>query len=224
MGVAIRQCQTYERSKPVRVASLSWYELSVLFLEKFMTLNFIEELCHHFEQLHREGMSVSQYEMRFLELTRHTIWLVPIEKKRIRRFIDDVNYKLCFVVTRMHQVLGLMRWLILLDRQSQSVLRGIRRQRPRGSDGFSSVPSGTVLPQQGLSYRSAHMAYMVHHGSLATYSSYSARPGQSSLSALPAQNSSCALSVQGSFVYSEARISPYQQRGVALSAWSLGMY
>nr|XP_033514054.1 uncharacterized protein LOC117278698 [Nicotiana tomentosiformis] len=59
-----------------------------------------EELCRQFEQIRQEGMLVAQYKMIFSELARHAIWLVPTERGRIRRFIDDLNYGLYFIMTR----------------------------------------------------------------------------------------------------------------------------
>lgn len=59
-----------------------------------------EKLCRQFEQ-HRQGdMSVTRYEMRFSELTRHTIWLVPTDRERIRRFIDGLTFQLRLLMTR----------------------------------------------------------------------------------------------------------------------------
>ena len=45
-------------------------------------------------------MYVTQYEMRFFELARHAVWLVPIDRERIRRFIDGLTYQLHFLMTR----------------------------------------------------------------------------------------------------------------------------
>ncbi|XP_070045149.1 uncharacterized protein [Nicotiana tomentosiformis] len=77
---------------------MAW--LSVLFLEMFVQQTRREELRRHFEQLHQEDMPVTQYEMRFSELAHHAVWLVPTERERIRRFIDGLNYGLCFVMTQ----------------------------------------------------------------------------------------------------------------------------
>ncbi|XP_070057445.1 uncharacterized protein [Nicotiana tomentosiformis] len=84
--------EAYERRIPVGAAPLTWHEFSVLFLEKFVPQTHREELHRQFEQLRQDGMSVTQYEMRFSELARHVVWLVPIERVRIRRFIDGLYY------------------------------------------------------------------------------------------------------------------------------------
>ncbi|XP_070031977.1 uncharacterized protein [Nicotiana tomentosiformis] len=99
-GAAFRWWKAYELSRPVGAAPLSWYEFSVLFLEMFVSQTCREELRRQFEQLLHEGMSITPYEMRFLELAHHAIWLVPTDRERIRRFIDSLNYGLQFVMTQ----------------------------------------------------------------------------------------------------------------------------
>ncbi|XP_070032343.1 uncharacterized protein [Nicotiana tomentosiformis] len=98
-GEAFKWWETYELSRPASIAPLTWNEFSVLFLEKFVPQTHREELRRQFEQLCLEGMSVTQYEMRFTELALHAIWFVPTERERIRRFIDGLNYRLRFVMT-----------------------------------------------------------------------------------------------------------------------------
>ncbi|XP_070032910.1 uncharacterized protein [Nicotiana tomentosiformis] len=72
-GVAFRWKEAYELIRPVDAASLMWHEFYVLFLEKFVPQARREELRRQFEKLRREGMSVTQYEMRFSELSIHAI-------------------------------------------------------------------------------------------------------------------------------------------------------
>ncbi|XP_070057132.1 uncharacterized protein [Nicotiana tomentosiformis] len=136
-----------------------------------------EKLRRQFEQLCQEGMSVTQYEMRFSELDHHTIWLVPTERERIRRFIDGHNYGLCFVMTQE----------IALGARFDEVVDIARRLDQSHHN-------------MGRPYSPAQMAHPVHRGASASHGSYSARPGQLCLSALPAQSSSRAPSVQGSSV------------------------
>ncbi|XP_070056744.1 uncharacterized protein [Nicotiana tomentosiformis] len=107
MGAAFTWWEIYERGRPAGAMPLLWNEFSVLFLEKFVPLTRMEELRRQFEQLRQEGMSVTQYEMRFSEVAHHTVWLVSTERKRIKRFIDGLNYGLCFIMTR-ENVSGVM--------------------------------------------------------------------------------------------------------------------
>ncbi|XP_070034366.1 uncharacterized protein [Nicotiana tomentosiformis] len=95
-----RWWKAYERSMPVGVTPLSWSELSVLFLEKFVAPTRREELRRQFEQLRHDGLSVTQYEMRFLGLAHHVVWLVPTDMEMIMRFIDGLTYQLHFAMSR----------------------------------------------------------------------------------------------------------------------------
>ncbi|XP_070053492.1 uncharacterized protein [Nicotiana tomentosiformis] len=98
-GNAFRWWEAYERRSSVGAVPLTWQEFSVLFLEKFVQQSRKEELCRQFEQLREDGMFVTQYEIRFSELARHAVWLVPTDKKRIMRFIDGLTYHLRLLMT-----------------------------------------------------------------------------------------------------------------------------
>ncbi|XP_070051598.1 uncharacterized protein [Nicotiana tomentosiformis] len=147
-------------------------------------------------------MSVTQYEMRFSELARHAVWLVPTKRESIRRFIDSLYYYYRFVMTQesvlgatFDEVVDIARRLEMVRSQEHEEREA---KRPRGSGDFSDVPSGgQSYHNMGRPYRPAQMSRPVHCGVSSSHGSFSARPGQSSLSALPAQSSSRAPSVQG---------------------------
>ncbi|XP_070039524.1 uncharacterized protein [Nicotiana tomentosiformis] len=162
-----------------------------------------EEPCRQFEQLRQYGMSVRQYEMRFSELARHAVWLVPTDRERIQRFVDGLTYQLRLLMTRervsgatFDEVVDICRQIEMVRNQK----RGEREaKRPRGSGDFSGVPSGgQIYRGRGRPYRHAQTGHPVHRGESSSHGSYSYHQGQSSLSALPAQSSSHAPSVQGS--------------------------
>ncbi|XP_070036912.1 uncharacterized protein [Nicotiana tomentosiformis] len=115
-------------------------------LRKFVPQTRREELCRQFEQVRYEGMTVTQYEMRFAELTRHAVWLVPTEMEKIRRFNDGLNYGLRFIMAqevatnaRFDQVVEIARCFELVNRQE---LEEREAKRPRSSGGFSGSSSG----------------------------------------------------------------------------------
>ncbi|XP_070034699.1 uncharacterized protein [Nicotiana tomentosiformis] len=161
----------------------------------------MEELRGQFEKLRQEGMSVTQYEMRFSEMARHKIWLVPTERERIRRFIDGLNYGLRFIMTgeiasgaRFDEMVDITRRLEQVHSQEREEREA---KRPRGSGGFSGVSSGgQPHHSRGRPYRPAQMARPVHRAALVSHGSYSARSGQSSFSAIPSQSSYHASSFQ----------------------------
>ncbi|XP_070032827.1 uncharacterized protein [Nicotiana tomentosiformis] len=200
---AFRWWEAYERSRPVDATPLSWREFSILFLEKFVPPTHREELHRQFEQLRKDGLSVTQYEVRFSELACHAVWLVPTKRERIRGFIDGLTYQLHFPMTResisgvqLDEVVDIAQQLEMVRSQDHEERRA---KRPRGSSGFGGVLSGgQFYHSRGRPYRPAQVAHPIPRGALSSHGSYSARQSQSSLSALPAQSSSCALSVQGS--------------------------
>ncbi|XP_070040001.1 uncharacterized protein [Nicotiana tomentosiformis] len=149
-------------------------------------------------------MSVTQYEMRFFELARHIVWLVPTNRERIKRSIDNLTYQLRLLMTRKRVSGATFDEMVDIARKIEVVYsqeRGEREaKRARRWSGFSGVPSrGEYYHNMGRPYRHAHMGRPVPHGASSNHSLYSSHQGQSSLSALPAQSSSRAPSVQGSF-------------------------
>ncbi|XP_070031982.1 uncharacterized protein [Nicotiana tomentosiformis] len=188
------------------------------------TARTLEQTCRaklhrRFEKLCQDDMSVTQYEMRFLELARHAIWLVPIDRERIRTFIDGLYYQYPFVMTRESVSGATFDELVDIVWRLEMVHSHEREERkakmPRGSGGFSGVPSkGQSYHSRGRPYRPTQIARLAHRGVSSSHGLYSARSGQSSLSAFPAQSSSHAPSVQGSSApgssgsYSGSRITP----------------
>ncbi|XP_070049936.1 uncharacterized protein [Nicotiana tomentosiformis] len=113
---------------------------------KFVPQSRREELRRQFEQLRQDGMSVMQYEMRFSELARHAVWLVPTDRERIRTFIDGLIYQLRLLMTRervsgatFDEVVDIARKIEIVCSQEH---REREAKRPRGPGDFSGVPSG----------------------------------------------------------------------------------
>ncbi|XP_070034631.1 uncharacterized protein [Nicotiana tomentosiformis] len=118
-------------------------------------------------------MKVTQYDMRFANLARHAVWLVPTERDKIRKFIDGLNYGLRFCMAREVAINARFDQVVKIYKLLEQVHRMERDEReakrPCSSGGFSSASSG------GQSH------YVRHN-------SYSVRPTQSSFSALLAQS------------------------------------
>ncbi|XP_070057834.1 uncharacterized protein [Nicotiana tomentosiformis] len=148
-------------------------------------------------------MSVRQSEMRFSELARHAIWLVPTDRERIRRFIDGLTFQLRLLMTRervsgatFDEVVNIARQIEMVRSQEQ-VEREVKRSH--GSSDFSGVPSGgQFYCGRGRFYKHAQTGRPAHRGASASHGSYSAHSGQSSFSALPPQSSNHASSAQAS--------------------------
>ncbi|XP_070003448.1 uncharacterized protein [Nicotiana sylvestris] len=50
-----------------------------------------EELRYQFEQLEQDQMSVTDYEVRFFELSRHALMILPTEAERVPRFVAGLH-------------------------------------------------------------------------------------------------------------------------------------
>lgn len=51
-----------------------------------------DESRRQFEYLQQGQMSVTNYEMRFSELSHHAVILIPSEEEKISRFIDGLHH------------------------------------------------------------------------------------------------------------------------------------
>ncbi|XP_070047261.1 uncharacterized protein [Nicotiana tomentosiformis] len=99
-GAALRLWEAYERRRPVCAATLTWQQFSVVFLKKLVPRSRRNELHRQFVRLRQGNMSLMQYEMRFSDLARHAIWLVPMDRERMMSFIDGLTYQLQLLMTR----------------------------------------------------------------------------------------------------------------------------
>ncbi|XP_070035475.1 uncharacterized protein [Nicotiana tomentosiformis] len=129
--VAFRWWEAYERRRSVGAAPLIWTEFSVLFLEKFVP------------QSRRE-----EYEMRFSELARHAVWLVPTDRERIRR--DRVSSATFDEVVHIARQIEIVRSQEHGERETK---------RPRGPSDFNGVASGGQFYHgKGRPYRFSNSA------------------------------------------------------------------
>ncbi|XP_070034236.1 uncharacterized protein [Nicotiana tomentosiformis] len=137
-------------------------------------------------------MSVMQYEMRFSKLARHVVWLVPTDRKRIRRFIDGLTYQLQLLMTRDRVSGSTFEEVVDIARQIEAVRskESVEREakRPRGSGGSGGVPSGgQSYHNRGRPYRHTQEGRPVHRGASSGHSSYGSS-GSYSGSQDPPQN------------------------------------
>ncbi|XP_070034563.1 uncharacterized protein [Nicotiana tomentosiformis] len=122
-------------------------------------------------------MIVTQYEMRFMELACHAVFLVPTERERIIRFIDGLIYGLRYGMTlesemdaRFDQVIEIARCLEhvrRLEREENEV------KRPRGSGGIGSASSGVQSHYNiGRPFRPAQATRHIPRGLSVRHNSY----------------------------------------------------
>ncbi|XP_070034738.1 uncharacterized protein [Nicotiana tomentosiformis] len=91
IGSAISWWRDYMLTRPASSPPLTLDQFSQLFLEKFTPFTLREDYHRQFERLQQGSMTVTQYETQFVDLARHAIILLPNERERGRRFIDDLT-------------------------------------------------------------------------------------------------------------------------------------
>lgn len=83
--------------------------------------------------MHHDYITMTQYEMRFSELSHHAIWFVPIDRVRIRRFVDGLTYQLQIHRTRERVSGASFEEVVVIARDIESIhCRSEWRGRPRG--------------------------------------------------------------------------------------------
>ncbi|XP_070053737.1 uncharacterized protein [Nicotiana tomentosiformis] len=70
---------------------MTWDRFTRIFLDKYIPRSQREELRFQFEQLQHGQMSVTDYEARFSELSRHALMIIPTEMERVRRFVAGLH-------------------------------------------------------------------------------------------------------------------------------------
>ncbi|XP_070036919.1 uncharacterized protein [Nicotiana tomentosiformis] len=91
-GSAKKWWRDYMLTRLAGSPALTWDLISQLFLKKFIPFPLREDYRKHFERLQQGSMTVTQYETRFVDLARHTIIFLPIERERVKRFIDGLTF------------------------------------------------------------------------------------------------------------------------------------
>ncbi|XP_070036378.1 uncharacterized protein [Nicotiana tomentosiformis] len=105
------------------------------FLEKFVPQSRREELRSQFEHLRQNGISVTQYEMRFSKLAHHEVWSIPTDRERISRFIYGLTYQLQLLMTRERVSGATFDEVVDIARQIEVV-----SSQEGGQFSFSAVP------------------------------------------------------------------------------------
>ncbi|XP_070040855.1 uncharacterized protein [Nicotiana tomentosiformis] len=93
-GSTKRWWRDYMLTTPAGSPALTWYRFSQLFLEKFIPVTLREDYYRQLERLQQGSMIITQYETRFVDLACHAIVLLPIERERVRQFIDGLTFSI----------------------------------------------------------------------------------------------------------------------------------
>ncbi|XP_070057249.1 uncharacterized protein [Nicotiana tomentosiformis] len=84
--------RVYEEGSPADAASLSWTQFSQMFLREFVPQTLRNTWHVEFEQMHQGTMSVSEYAVRFSDLSRNAPTLVSTVREGVRSFVEGLSY------------------------------------------------------------------------------------------------------------------------------------
>ncbi|XP_015078162.1 uncharacterized protein LOC107021966 [Solanum pennellii] len=129
-GPARQWWRTYRESRPAGSPHISWSEFSEAFLARFMPRSVKDRLRDQFSRLEQGSMTVSEYEARFHELSRHATMILPTEGERVRCFVRGLRYRLR--VDTEHMVSAGRSFLDVVDHARS--MEHIHREAQGGSD------------------------------------------------------------------------------------------
>ncbi|XP_070003293.1 uncharacterized protein [Nicotiana sylvestris] len=90
-GKARRWWKSYVLGRPVGSPPITWGQFTHLFLDRYIPPSEREELWYQFEQLEQGQMSVTDYEARFSELSRHALMILSTDTERVQRFVAGLH-------------------------------------------------------------------------------------------------------------------------------------
>ncbi|XP_070056801.1 uncharacterized protein [Nicotiana tomentosiformis] len=79
---------------------MTWGRFTRIFLDRYIPSSLREQLRFQFEQLQQGQMSVTDYEMRFSELSRHALMILPTDAERVRRFVAGLHTGIQAIMAR----------------------------------------------------------------------------------------------------------------------------
>ena len=79
---------------------MTWEQFASAFQDCFIPWSVREESRLRFESLRQDGLSVTEYEAYFFQLSRHALAIIPNETERIRRFVRGLTFSIRSAVFR----------------------------------------------------------------------------------------------------------------------------
>ena len=124
---------------------LTWEDFRAGFQRRFISRTTRESLRPQFERLEQGSMTISEYESRFLQLSRYGADLIATEPERIRRFLiglptdtqQDCEW-MVFTRSSFEDVVDYLKKREVLSRQAQ----GGSEKRPKQQGEYSGSRSG----------------------------------------------------------------------------------
>ena len=91
---------TYSGVLQVGSPPVTWEQFASAFQDRFIPWSVREESRLRFKSLRQDGLSVTAYEARFFQLSRHALAIIPNETERIHRFVRGLTFSIRSAVFR----------------------------------------------------------------------------------------------------------------------------
>ena len=145
-GRARRWWQSYALGRPADSPPMTWDRFTRIFLDRYIPPSHREEVRFQFEQLQQGQMSVTDYEARFSELSRHALMILPTEAERVRKFIAGLHTGIQATMAREVEMGTSYERVVEIARRIEGVRQRNREQimrdkRFRYSGEFRGAPS-----------------------------------------------------------------------------------
>ena len=90
-GPARQWWRSYVQTRPAGSPPITWAAFIEVFLARYMPRSLRDRLRDQFTRLEQGQMSVSEYEARFHQLSRHATVILPTEEERVRCFVRGLR-------------------------------------------------------------------------------------------------------------------------------------
>ncbi|XP_070032908.1 uncharacterized protein [Nicotiana tomentosiformis] len=153
LGAAYQWWQVYEEGRLASAMPPTWAQFSKMFLKGFVPETLRDAWHIEFERLRQGTMTVSEYAIKFSELALHAPILVCTVRKRVRRFIEGLDYDFKICMARELQTDIPFQQVVEIDRMLEHVrseeTEAKEAKRSRNFRGFSRFYSTTMTHHDG---------------------------------------------------------------------------
>ncbi|XP_070055359.1 uncharacterized protein [Nicotiana tomentosiformis] len=144
---ARRWWQSYLLGRPADSPPMTWDMFTCIFLDRYIPPFQREELRFQFEQLQQGQMLVTDYEVRFSELSCHALMILPTDAERVRRFVAGLHTGIQATMAREVELGTSYELVVEIARRIEGVRQRSREQVRRDkwfkySGEFRGSPSG----------------------------------------------------------------------------------
>ncbi|XP_070056718.1 uncharacterized protein [Nicotiana tomentosiformis] len=131
-----------------------------MFLREFVPQTLRDSWRAEFEQLRQGTMSVSEYAVRFSDLSRHTSTLVSTVREQVRRFIEGISHDIWFCMARDSESNAPFQQVVEIARQ----LEGMRDHKREDMRDQERVDREAKRPRRPGGHTNPYFGGRVQHG------------------------------------------------------------